>query len=121
MQFEIILEIHTAWKVSKYEVFSGPYFPVFGLNIGKYGPEKTPHMNTLHAVLLWILEGPVDLLFFSSFITDNISSLLVGDTKKELEFRFFRYSEYLCFGFVKFSSICLAMEVKCLLNSLAIS
>ena len=23
---------HTAWKVSKYRVISGPYFPVFGLN-----------------------------------------------------------------------------------------
>ena len=23
---------YTAWNVSKYEVFSGPYFPVFGLN-----------------------------------------------------------------------------------------
>ena len=23
--------ISTAWKVSKYDVFSGPYFPVFGL------------------------------------------------------------------------------------------
>ena len=71
--------------------------------------------------LLGILEGPVDLLFFSSFITDNTSSLLVGDIKKELAFGFFRYSEYLCFGFINFSSICLAMEVKCLLNSLAIS
>ena len=30
----------TAWKVSKNEVFSGRYFPVFGLNRGKYGPEK---------------------------------------------------------------------------------
>ena len=33
-------------KVSKYGIFSGPYFPVFGLNAeiygGKYGPEKTP-------------------------------------------------------------------------------
>ena len=28
------------WKVSKYGVFSDPYFPVFGLNTGKYGPEK---------------------------------------------------------------------------------
>ena len=26
-----------AWKVSKYQVFSGPYFPTFGLNIEKYG------------------------------------------------------------------------------------
>ena len=30
-------------KVSKYVVFSGPYFPVFG-------PEKTPFLDTFHAV-----------------------------------------------------------------------
>ena len=30
----------TARKVSKYRVFSGPYFPVFSSNTGKYGPEK---------------------------------------------------------------------------------
>ena len=29
--------------MSKYGVFSGPYFPVFG-------PEKTPYMDTFHAV-----------------------------------------------------------------------
>ena len=27
-------------KVSKYEVFSGLYFPLFGLNTRKYGPKK---------------------------------------------------------------------------------
>ena len=27
----------TAWKVSKYGVFSGPYFPTFGLNMERYG------------------------------------------------------------------------------------
>ena len=45
-------EVVTAWKVSKYGVFSGPYFPAFGLNTeyifspnaGKYGPEKL-HMS----------------------------------------------------------------------------
>ena len=26
--------------MSKYGVFSGPYFHVFGVNAGKYGPEK---------------------------------------------------------------------------------
>ena len=31
-------------------VFSGPYFTVFGLNTGKYGPEKPPYLDTLHAV-----------------------------------------------------------------------
>ena len=43
---------HTAWKVSRYGVFSGPYFSVFRLDIqsfspktGKYGPEKTPYLD----------------------------------------------------------------------------
>ena len=29
--------VSTVWKMSKYEVISGPYFPVFGLNTGIYG------------------------------------------------------------------------------------
>ena len=45
--------IFTAWKVSKYRVFSGPYFPTFGLNMeryfspnaGKYEPELS-HRGT---------------------------------------------------------------------------
>ena len=36
--------------MSKYGVFSGPYFPVFGLNTGKYGLEKTPYLVTLQIV-----------------------------------------------------------------------
>ena len=28
--YEHFPELHTRWKVSKYGVFSGPYFPVFG-------------------------------------------------------------------------------------------
>ena len=50
----------TMWKVSKHGVFSGPYFPVFGLNkeitgkygvnAGKYGTEKTPYLDTFHAL-----------------------------------------------------------------------
>ena len=36
--------------VSKYGVFSGPYFPVFGLNTEKYGPEKTPYLSTFQVV-----------------------------------------------------------------------
>ena len=30
--------------------FSGPYFTVFRLNRGKYGPEKTPYLDTFHVV-----------------------------------------------------------------------
>ena len=53
----------TAWKVSKYRDSSGPYFPIFWLNskiygvisvfsanTEKYGPEKTPYLDTFHAV-----------------------------------------------------------------------
>ena len=53
----------TAWKVSKYGVFSGPYFPAFGLNMertgvslriqaesGKILTKKTPYLDTFHAV-----------------------------------------------------------------------
>ena len=36
--------------MSKYGVFSGPYFPVFRLNTGKYGREKPPSLDTFHAV-----------------------------------------------------------------------
>ena len=31
------VDSYTVWKVSKYEGFSGPYFPGFGLNTEKYG------------------------------------------------------------------------------------
>ena len=30
--------------------FSGPYFPAFVLNTGKYGSEKTPYLDTFHKV-----------------------------------------------------------------------
>ena len=31
--------------------FSGPYFPVFGENAEKYGPEETPILDTFHVVI----------------------------------------------------------------------
>ena len=36
--------------MSKYGVISGPYFPVLSPNIGKYGPETTPYLDTFYAV-----------------------------------------------------------------------
>ena len=39
--------------------YSGPHFPVFGLNTGKYGPEKTPYLRTFHAV--WFLKNKVKI------------------------------------------------------------
>ena len=40
----------TVWKVSKYGVISGPYFPVFSPNTRKYGPEIAPYFDTFRAV-----------------------------------------------------------------------
>ena len=48
---KVISYSFTAWKVSEYGVFPDPYFPVFGLNTGIYGPEKTPYLETFHAVV----------------------------------------------------------------------
>ena len=44
----------TAWKVFKYGVFSGR-------NTEKYGPQKTPYLDTFHAVS--IIEKPTQLLY----------------------------------------------------------
>ena len=57
------------WKVSKNGVLSGPYFPhldriridtpylsLFSPNAGKYGPEKTPYMDTFYAVAIKVSE-----------------------------------------------------------------
>ena len=43
----------TEWKLFKFGVFSVPYFLVFSPNAGKYGPEKTPYLDNLHAVWHW--------------------------------------------------------------------
>ena len=64
----------TAWKVSKYGVFSGP-------NTGKYGPGKTPYLDTFQTVWNNYLFGHGDP--FLSKISP----------KKNLPFRFFH--EYL--------------------------
>ena len=49
--FQLILDNYiTAQKVSKYGVFSGPYFVVFSPNTGKYGPVKTPYLDSFHEV-----------------------------------------------------------------------
>ena len=50
MVMETMFQISTASKVCKYGVFSDPYFPVFSPNTGKYGPEKTPYLDTFHTV-----------------------------------------------------------------------
>ena len=37
-------------KCPNMDFFSGPYFPVFSQNMGKFGPEKTPYLDNFHVV-----------------------------------------------------------------------
>ena len=43
--------IGNAWKVPKYGVFSGPYFPIFRQNTTKCGPGKSQYLGTFNAVV----------------------------------------------------------------------
>ena len=65
----------TAWKVSKYGVFSGPYFPVFGLNTGKYGTEKTAYLDTFHAVVETLWKD-----MQTNLVTDLVYGVTMGQT-----------------------------------------
>ena len=55
--------------MSKYRVISGPYFPVFSLNAGKYGPEINPYLDTFHVVnvdlglVIWVAELLYSVIF----------------------------------------------------------
>ena len=44
MQMGMVMPGCTAGNVTKYGVSFGPYFP-------KFGPEKTPYLDTFHAVM----------------------------------------------------------------------
>ena len=46
----VVVTLREKWLNTKF--FSGQYFPVFGLNRVKYGPEKTPYLDTFQAVLV---------------------------------------------------------------------
>ena len=71
-KLEFVSLSDTAWKVSKYGVFSARYFPVFSPNIGKYKPEKTPYLDTFQAV--WGKKKSRMMLNFPSKIFSSFSS-----------------------------------------------
>ena len=79
MQDSTIDEMHTVWKVSKYGDFSGPYFPLFGLKTRKYGPEKTPYLDTFHTVAVKTsIQNPAKHFFFYN----NVYTKLKTNVKK---------------------------------------
>ena len=67
----------TASEVSKYGVTSGPYFPVFGLNTGKYGPETPPYLDTSHSVFLLKVQSiGNDFIILQLFQHFNVSNFI---------------------------------------------
>ena len=97
----------TAWKVSKYGVISGPYFPAFGLktgkslsifspNAGKYGPEITPYLDTFHAVGALARHG-LDTKFFTTNFLQTF-----GKAKKSNRYFRERIILILLFNFLNF-------------------
>ena len=62
-----IVTLITAWIVSKYEAFPGPYFPVFGLNTGqrklRIWTTFTQWLNTMEIVVSEILDKSATNIF----------------------------------------------------------
>ena len=75
-------------------VFCGPFFPVFVLNTGKYGPEKTLYLDTFH-VVVWgfALLGLFGVASGPFLVALTRSSLFWLVTAWSSLFRFFRNND----------------------------
>ena len=65
------LNIAPAWKVSKFQVFSGPYFPGSSLHTGKYGQEKTLYLDSFLTMNPGLDERKLETLQNSSFCSNS--------------------------------------------------
>ena len=83
------------WKASKYGVISGPYFPVFGLYTGKYGPDITPYLDTFHAVIESSFKDPND----TSSLLYHCASI-------------FEISKEHCVKMSKYANLCIQSEYR---------
>ena len=72
---------HTEWNVSKYKVFSGPYFPALRIQseCGKIRTRKTPYLDTFHAVIYQVPK--VITLSFRKFIHERLQLRLICKVK----------------------------------------
>ena len=83
------------WKASKYGVISGPYFPVFGLYTGKYGPDITSYLDTFHAVIESSFKDPND----TSSLLYHCASI-------------FEISKEHCVKMSKYANLCIQSEYR---------
>ena len=68
--------------MSEYGVISDPYFPLFGLNTGKYGPEITPYLDTFHAVFILL-----SINLFSQNLQVGVIKLTIRGFRKQTKKR----------------------------------
>ena len=90
-------------KAPNTEFFSGLYFPVFGLSTGKYRPEKTPYLDTFHAVQHYLYFK----LTLRKWVYFCLNIPFFKDQKMILNFtkRFFLYENeaaFACFNMCKY-------------------
>ena len=64
--YELFFWINPFHATGPHGVISGPYFPVFSPNTGKYGPETIPYLDIFHATGLFLdpLKTSKNLFFF---------------------------------------------------------
>ena len=67
--------------MSKYGVFSGPYFPAFGLNTESYGREKTPYLDIFPAVIGLIWNKSITVTSFDYHEHSTIYCSCEGSTQ----------------------------------------
>ena len=88
LSFDELLYFHCV-KLSKCGVFSGPHFPVFSPNTGKYGPEITPYLDIFHAVFA------VDIINkFQTFLSLKSPVVIYKSfIRPHLDYRFIIYDQ----------------------------
>ena len=87
--------VNTAWKMSNYGVFSGSYFPSFGLNMERYGVYCTKRWWSFLQIWSHLLKKSL----MENFIFCEVVSLRILSecgkirTRKNFVFRHFSHSE----------------------------
>ena len=78
--FHLFTGAYTAWKVSKYGVISGPYFPAFGLNTERYEvslriQSESWKMRTRNSSAFGLFSGSAICVLYSTHIVYSYSYL----------------------------------------------
>ena len=84
--------------MSIYGVFSGPHFPVYSPNTRKNGPEKTPYLDTFHALKKKTLSNWEQLVEYSYFFffeeTTAMAVFRIQETKFKYTLLFYKQRNF---------------------------